>query len=343
LSTASVNKIIERSPDAVTRLTALWAFSEAGLGGLLHAFKLPFTGLIVASFAVIIIAMIAALSANSRSILKATLIVVAVKIIASPQSPFTAHLAVLIQGIAGYLLYNFLGFRYISTLIHGAFALVYSALQKLITLTVIFGTGFWKSVDIWTGSVVKDIPFGSNFNAGITPLGFVLTLYLLLYLTAGLLAGYAARRIPDIVHNSAEQIFNEYHQSVIFEKSVANIKKSKIKRYFSFFILAVIAVTTYSLPLISSGNLIEGIMIFIRAAAVILLWIYFLSPLLKKLLRIKILRKVRSEEIDTIISSFPAIRAKSVFAKEYSRKYNGIRKIKFFLSALIVTVLFDEE
>ena len=41
------------------RLTALWALIEAGLGGLLHAFHLPFTGIILGGFAVLIISLLA--------------------------------------------------------------------------------------------------------------------------------------------------------------------------------------------------------------------------------------------------------------------------------------------
>ena len=41
------------------RITALWGFSEATLGGILHAFKIPFTGLFVGSAAVIFISLIA--------------------------------------------------------------------------------------------------------------------------------------------------------------------------------------------------------------------------------------------------------------------------------------------
>ena len=44
---------------AIQRLTALWAFAESGLGGMLHALQLPFTGLIVGGLSVIIITLIA--------------------------------------------------------------------------------------------------------------------------------------------------------------------------------------------------------------------------------------------------------------------------------------------
>ena len=36
---------------AIQRLTALWALNECGLGGILHAVKSPFTGLVLGSIA----------------------------------------------------------------------------------------------------------------------------------------------------------------------------------------------------------------------------------------------------------------------------------------------------
>ena len=42
----------------IKRLTAMWALSEAALGGLLHALKVPFTGLFVGGVSVIFISLI---------------------------------------------------------------------------------------------------------------------------------------------------------------------------------------------------------------------------------------------------------------------------------------------
>ena len=44
---------------AIERLTALWALNECGLGGVMHAFKLPFTGILVGGVSVLLITLIA--------------------------------------------------------------------------------------------------------------------------------------------------------------------------------------------------------------------------------------------------------------------------------------------
>ena len=70
---------------AVERLTALWALNEAGLGGLIHAMRVPFTGIVVGSTAVVLIALIAFFAEKkAKAILKATVIVLLIKAAASP-------------------------------------------------------------------------------------------------------------------------------------------------------------------------------------------------------------------------------------------------------------------
>src|SRR6202008_2387238 len=84
----------EQRSAAIQRLTALWAFTESGLGGLLHALQIPFTGLVVGGMAVIIISFIAEISGNNyKQILKSALIVLIVKAMVSPYTPFPAYIA----------------------------------------------------------------------------------------------------------------------------------------------------------------------------------------------------------------------------------------------------------
>jgi hypothetical protein len=92
---------------AVERLTALWALNEAGLGGLIHALRVPFTGIVVGSTAVVLIALIAFFAERkAKAILKATVIVLLVKAAASPHTPLPAYAAVSFQGLAGALLFG---------------------------------------------------------------------------------------------------------------------------------------------------------------------------------------------------------------------------------------------
>ena len=96
----STAQIIE-APEYLTveRITALWALSEAALGGVLHALHFPLTGLLINSASVIYIVLIAFYSRQAGAILRATMVVLIVKGIVSPHTPLTAYLAVFVQGV----------------------------------------------------------------------------------------------------------------------------------------------------------------------------------------------------------------------------------------------------
>ena len=93
---------------SVSKLIALWAFSESALGGILHAFQFPFSGILLAGFAVTIICAIGYYSEKpSADILYGTMIAIAVKLTLSPHSPVTAYIAVAFQGFCGLVFFYF--------------------------------------------------------------------------------------------------------------------------------------------------------------------------------------------------------------------------------------------
>ncbi len=129
------------------RLIALWVLCESVLGGIIHGFKLPFSGLIIGSSAVICICLIAFYVPVKGAILKATIIVAIFKMMLSPQTPPTAYIAVFFQGLMGQILFYNLKYYKISCIILGMLALVESAGQRILVLTILYGTSFWKAVN----------------------------------------------------------------------------------------------------------------------------------------------------------------------------------------------------
>ena len=129
------------------KIIGLWALSEAFLGGLLHALKMPFTGLIIGNTAVILITLIARFSDKKGTILKATLIVIIIKGMISPHTPLTAYFAVFIQGLLGELFFYRNNFPAVSALFLGVITSLLSAFQKIILLTLVFGNNLWVSIN----------------------------------------------------------------------------------------------------------------------------------------------------------------------------------------------------
>ncbi len=103
----------------------------------------------------------------------------------------------------------------------------------------------------------------------------------------GIIAGIYAKKIPNIAINLKSGILESYHKSKHKQGSAMRQKFKAPKRNLTLILIVLIASSTYILPLLLTGNLYAGLIIALRSALVILLWIYFLSPLLNKVLKTK--------------------------------------------------------
>src|SRR4030095_12568096 len=110
---------------------ALWVLCEAMLGGIIHGFKIPISGLVVGSCAVICICLIAYYVPVKGSIIKATIIVAIFKMMLSPQAPLPAYIAVFFQGLMGELLFWKKRYYRLCCLLLGVIALLESGLQRI--------------------------------------------------------------------------------------------------------------------------------------------------------------------------------------------------------------------
>jgi hypothetical protein len=115
---------------------------------MMHALHIPFTSLLVGGMAVIIICLIAEFSEhNYKAILKSAAIVLVVKAMSGPFTPVTAYIAVSFQALLGYALFSLLGVNFISIILLSTIAMLESAIQKLIVLTLFFGQSLWKAMN----------------------------------------------------------------------------------------------------------------------------------------------------------------------------------------------------
>lgn len=181
------------------QLTALWAFVEVVLGGILHALRLPFTGVLVGGAAVFIIGAMVLHSQNPfKDIIRATGVVLIVKAGASPHSPLPAYLAVAYQGFSGALIFSLMRNFKIAAMLFSVLAMLESALQKLLTLSIMYGMAFWDALDSFVHSVLKSLKMGDSHNA--TELVWT---YILVYFFWGIFLGYRLsgfyKRLPSLV------------------------------------------------------------------------------------------------------------------------------------------------
>ena len=179
----------------IERVTALWALSEAALGGVLHALSFPMAGLIINSSAVIFIALIAYYAEHKGDILRATLIVMIIKGMVSPHTPVNAFIAVAFQGVMGELLFRTKKYFTLSALLLAILTLLQSGTQKIVVLTIVFGNNLWESINIFTNFIIQKFHI-SDPSSGIHNISFwIITGYLLLHGIVGVLIGILASKI----------------------------------------------------------------------------------------------------------------------------------------------------
>ncbi len=325
--------------DNVLRITALWAFSESAFGGILHALTIPLRGLFISAAAVLFISLIALFSKSSKEILKATLIVILIKALVSPHSPLTAYFAVSIQGMLGYLLFSSKKFYALSALLLGIFTLLFSGIQKIVVLTILFGKTLWNSINIFFNQVLKEflsLGIHSDVHYGYLLMG----IYVSIHILAGIFIGIYAGRLPKKLKYYSQHIPKNILDGA--ENEIPRKDKNKKKRSWLFrptgiIILAVsiaVLIFTYLSPAKTNIAGIEIIIMLIRSIVLTFIWYVLLAPIVKKIFNKYLSNKksVYAKEIDEMMSMFPQFRKIVSYCWKNSQSKAGLKRIHYFLS-----------
>ena len=330
---------------AVERLTALWALNEAGLGGLIHALRVPFTGVVVGSTAVVLIALIAFFAERkAKAILKATVIVLLVKAAASPHTPLPAYVAVSFQGLAGAAVFAFLPSIRLAALLLGLLALWQGAVQKLLVMTILYGKSLWESVDAVGRWILEKMGSGPG---DLSPTGWFMVFYLGYYTIAGLITGWMAGAIPGEIAEALKHP-RPSSSSVPEATPLLPLLPSR-KRWWrrtpfkAGVVLAGLLLATMWLTPGQEGW-IKGLRVFARALIVLALWMWGLRPLGRALFR-RFRRREQDAygaEVSRTLEQLPALRQSAARAWRASGDATGVRRWKNFLVELILRALGDD-
>jgi len=328
----------------ITKLIILWAFSESALGGMLHALRIPLTGLFVGGSAVIFISLIAHFSKNKTSIIKATLLVLIIKFVVSPYTPLPAYFSVFAEGLLGFLFFNLLNLKKTAPILLGFFALLFSSFQKVIVFTVLFGMTFWESIDIFVEFVLKQLSISANLDISFSYL--IIAIYVITHIGGGIFAGITAINIPKWVRNFAHEI--DYSMIIPNESVEKKSKKRKQKFWYQkssgiiFIILAVLLVIlSYTTSAFDSNLPLKIAIMFVRSVVITSLWFLIIAPYAMKFVQ-NILSKKKSEysiEVENIINLLPEMKAAVQYSWKESKNKNCLNRIKLFLSYLFVITL----
>lgn len=332
---------------AIWKITALWAFSEAALGGVLHAFRVPFRGVFIGGAAAILISLIAFFSKEKGIILRSTIIVIIIKGIASPYTPLTAYLAVFLQGIiAEALFFNRKIFKS-SAFVLGILVLLFSSTQKLIILTVLFGNTFWDSINKFGNTILSEFITTINstdINFSYLIVGSYLGVHIILGMIIGTFAGKFPYKILKIINHEKPDI-DSFYDSINNNVNTNNKRHRHWWQKSSGIILTVfiivILIMSYLHPEWGSNKTIEVIIMVFRAVCIMGIWFFILAPLILKILR-KYLKKKQnlySKEISRIVDNFPHFKKLVFHCWKNSSKEKGYQKIKSFATQLVTFLL----
>lgn len=332
----------------VSRLTAIWAFSESAFGGILHAISIPFRGIFINAASVILITLIA-IKSFSKQILKSTVIVVLIKALVSPHSPLTAHFAVSTQGIIGSILFRTKKFFRISALLLGVITLFLSGTQKIIILTLLFGNSLWKSIDIFIKQVSKEflkLGLPADIHYGYLLVG----IYVLVHVIAGLIVGFYAGLLPKKLETASKhfQNFEIENDITTFPKRERKGKKrSWIQRPSGIIILSIlfiIMIYSYFYPYEFGLKSLEILIMIIRAILLTIIWYFVLAPFVRKLFSKYLSKKknIYSEEVNEIVNLFPRFNKVVAYCWNDSKNEKGIKRIKNFIANSFYGLLFTK-
>lgn len=327
------------------RITALWAFSEAFMGGILHGFKLPFAGLILSFVASVCITLIALGNNKKGEIIKATLLVIAIKFILSPLTPPMAYLAVFIQGAVGELLFINRRFLKTSAFTLTLFSLLYSAFQQLLTLTIIFGKGFWQAMDIFLNKITQS--FSTN---AIHYSLYLVLFYVACYLAAGIIGGFLNIKIIANVQsgNQTHTLLEQLNNIQLSESTdIANTKSAKRKKGFTiiFGCLMVLMLLFSYLPFFSKSFGKSQIPeLIIRGTIIILVWNYFITPLLRLQIEkwVHQYKERNSGILQQVIALLPGIKIIVQQSWQLSAQTKKWNRFKLFINNTVLLIVHHE-
>ncbi|MEO6404406.1 MAG: hypothetical protein ABIY51_01625 [Ferruginibacter sp.] len=317
------------------RIVALWVVCEAFAGGIMHAFQVPFSGMIVSALSVTCIILLAWHVPGRLAISKACFIVILFKLALSPHSPPTAYVAVFFQGMMGQLLFNNKKQFRLRAIVLGFLSLVESAVQRLLILWLVYGNSFWQAVDDFLKKLFKQ-------QSATSYISWIAWGYIFIHAIVGIAVGIIAATIAkkSIEWKQYANLTNNMETKIpsLDRKSSPLLKPVGIVTWLILLMLFIQSLLFPSNSILSGNKLLH---ILLRALLIILGWIFIVSPLLLKLLQKLLSRKKKKldDQFIQVQKLIPGI--KNIFLQSIvaSKNATGLKRIKLFIKILLGNIL----
>jgi hypothetical protein len=218
----------------------------------------------------------------------------------------SAYFAVSFQAILGGCLFHYFGINKITTILLASLGLVESALQKIISLTILFGKSIWEAIDALGDWISKNLGYLFPFDSS----NAVIISYVTLYAIAGFLLGYHIHQLICKIKTS-----NDIEHFAINVKEVQSSNSQKQKKsQWRFVVVSLIVASVIILVLYFTNNLSNAYSsaahIFIRTVLIIGVWYMLIAPIMLKYVKKYLSRKNSqlSSEVDEVLSIIPYMR-----------------------------------
>jgi hypothetical protein len=320
------------------RLIALWVLNEALLGGIIHGFRIPVSGLVVGSAAVVCICLIAYYVPEKGAILKATIIVAIFKMMLSPQASFQAHIAVFFQGLVGELLFRNRSWYRVTCVLFAVVALLESGLQRILVLTFIYGNDFWKVLNDFIGGLTKR---KTHLNYSL----MIGTAYVALHFIVGIFVGWWASILPAHISKWRKDTKNLLASvaggSTLSQPTGKRKKRVKAGLLIVWLLLIALYVQSYynlGTPWLPAHRSLK---ILVRSIIIILAWYFVLAPMLTKFLFAWLKKKqsVSAEEIQQVLDLLPSTKQLAISSWRHTTRDKGWKRITKWMKLVLVNAL----
>lgn len=323
------------------RLIALWVLCEAMLGAIIFTFRIPVSGLVIGSCAVTCITLIAWYKPEKGAILKATIIVAIFKMMLSPQAPPPAYIAVFFQGLLGELLFWNRKYFRLFCIILAVLAMIESAFQRVLSLTILYGDDFWTAVNAFISKLTGSAQ-PTNYSY------FIVFWYVLLHIAAGILLGVWTGLLPQRIQNM-RSFQQQYHVGLsgLKTKNLRRKKRKKIRIFLLIVWLLMLGIYIQSFfeigkPILPSSLVLR---ILARSVIIILTWHFLVSPVLKQLLHKWLQRKKQQSavHVQQVLDLLPATQNLVSRSWQLSATKKGIKRILLFSKIILANTFYNAD
>jgi len=205
-------------------LGSLWAAFEIVVGSFLHNLRVPFAGTVMATASVFLITAAAQVWTDKGLIWRTALVCALMKSVSPSAVLLSPMIGIFVEGVILQVSLRLLGRGWMGCAAGGALAVSYTLLQKLVSLTIIYGIDLMR---VFT----ELVQFASQRTGwqGLQPGGVLLALVSIqsvLGITAGLTGWYVGRRVQNMYATSAEDVDWAVHRQPIFQQSGVEFNRS---------------------------------------------------------------------------------------------------------------------